>query len=352
MATGRVVAAMSGGVDSSVAAAILKEQGWDVIGVTMQIWPKDTAGDSGCCGLGAIEDARKMAAKLGIRHYVMDFRREFEETVIADFCRQYKQGLTPNPCIRCNKYIKFELLRRRAAELDAGFIATGHYARVLKADEGYQLLKGVDPAKDQSYFLYNLTQHQLAHLLLPVGGLTKPEVRRLAAERGLPSAASKESQDICFIPGGDYRPFLIERLILEPGDIVNSAGNVLGRHKGLPLYTVGQRQGLGLASDKRLYVLKMDSAANRLVVGPEEELFSGQLTSAELTWISGQAPQGNGITAKIRYRAEEAPSKIEVKDNTARVTFEKPQRAVAPGQAVVFYQGEVVLGGGTIIIDN
>ncbi len=340
---------MSGGVDSSVAAAILKGQGYDVIGVTMQLWPRDNRGDR--CGLKAIENARRVAAKLGISHYVMDFRRDFQECVIADFCSKYSWGLTPNPCIVCNSKIKFGLLRRRAAELGADFITTGHYARVQKTNAGYQLLKGVSAAKDQSYFLYTLTQGQLGHLLLPVGGLTKAEVRQNAAALGLPNAEMEESQDICFIDG-DYRDFLAGRMSFKPGDIVDKNGKVLGRHRGLPLYTIGQRQGLGLASGKRLFVTMLDAAANRLVVGSEKELFSSQLAASGLNWISGSPPQEDEITARIRYRAQEVPVTLEIENNNARVTFREPQRAIAPGQAVVFYRRGLVLGGGTIIIDR
>jgi tRNA-specific 2-thiouridylase len=341
MAAGRVAVAMSGGVDSSVAAAILKEQGYDVLGVTMRLRPDDSGSD----------DAEKVAAKLGIPHHVMDFRRQFEDCVIAEFCSGYAKGLTPNPCIVCNRQIKFGLLWQKAAGLGADFIATGHYARVQKTGDGFQLLKGIDTAKDQSYFLYTLTQEQLGHLLLPVGDMTKQEVRQKAAELGLPSAEREESQDICFIDG-DYRDFLAGRMSFEPGDIVDKNGRALGRHGGLPLYTIGQRQGLGLASEKRLYVTKLDTAANRLVVGAEDDLYTNRLTASDLNWISGKTPKGSGITAKIRYRAEEVPLTLEIENSTAGVTFKEPQRAVAPGQAVVFYRRGVVLGGGTIIIDK
>lgn len=345
----RVVVAMSGGVDSSVAAAILKDEGYEIIGVTMQIWPPDSVDSySGCCGLGAIEDARKVAHKLGIRHYVMDFREIFARRVIADFCHEYSRGRTPNPCIRCNQHIKFDHLLRRARELDADFMATGHYARVRSSADGYRLLKGVDPAKDQSYFLYTLNQQQLEYLLLPIGDFCKTEVRRMAAEMDLPTADSKESQDICFIPDGDYRSFIAEHVTLEAGDIVDTDGNILGRHRGLALYTVGQRQGLGLASSERRYVLGLDAASNRLIAGSEEQLLSSRLTAAELNWVAGRAPEGPGITAKIRYKSADAPVELRFRDDTAEVHFGQPQRAVAPGQAVVFYRDETVLGGGII----
>ncbi len=349
MSKGRVVVAMSGGVDSSVAAAILKEQGYQVIGVTMQLWPQDKQAFGGCCGAGAIEDARRVAYKLGIPHYVMNFRDIFAQTVIADFYKEYSLGRTPNPCIRCNQHIKFDVLLGRARELDADFIATGHYGRVEHSSDGYRLLKGVDPAKDQSYFLYTLGQKELRHLLLPIGNFHKTEIRRLASELGLPTATSPDSQDICFIPGGDYRSFIAEYIPLESGDIVDTRGNILGRHRGLAGYTVGQRQGLGLASNRRQYVIRLDASSNRLVVGTEDQLLSSKLIACQLSWVSGEAPgELTGITAKIRYGSPEAAVELSSSDGIAEVYFEKPQRAIAPGQAVVFYQGEAVLGGGII----
>ena len=278
----------------------------------------------------------------------MDFREIFARMVIADFCSEYSLGRTPNPCIRCNQHIKFDRLLRRARELDADFMATGHYARVRSSTDGYRLLKGVDPAKDQSYFLYTLNQQQLEYLLLPIGDFCKTEVRRMAAEMDLPTADSKESQDICFIPDGDYRSFIAERVTLEAGDIVDTDGNILGRHRGLALYTVGQRQGLGLASGERRYVLGLDAASNRLIAGSEEQLLSSRLTAAELNWVAGRAPEGPGIAAKIRYKSADVPVELRFRDDTAEVHFGQPQRAVAPGQAVVFYRDETVLGGGII----
>ena len=347
----RVVVAMSGGVDSSVAAAVLKERGYQVIGVTMQIWPQDKQGFGGCCGLGAVEDAKSVAYKLGIPHYVMNFRDIFAQTVIADFFKEYSRGRTPNPCIRCNQYIKFDALLSRVRELDADFIATGHYGRVEHSADGYRLLKGVDPTKDQSYFLHTLGQKELRHLLLPIGDFHKTEVRRLAAELGLPTATSRDSQDICFIPGNDYRAFIAERVPSPPGDIVDTDGNILGRHNGLARYTVGQRQGLGLASDRRLYVLRIDASSNRLIAGTEEQLLCAQLVASQLNWVSGKAPgELSNITAKVRYSSPEVAVKLSLSDGAAEVYFLKPQRAIAPGQAVVFYQGEAVLGGG--IIEN
>ncbi|GAH28322.1 unnamed protein product [marine sediment metagenome] len=340
---------MSGGVDSSLAAALLKEAGYEVIGVTMQIWPPDKQAFGGCCGLEAVEDAKKVAHKLGIPHYVMNFRDIFAQRVIADFCQEYSLGRTPNPCIRCNQYVKFDALLQRAEELDADFLATGHYARIEKSADGYHLLRAVDRSKDQSYFLYTLRQRELQHLLLPVGDRHKVETRKLAAERGLPTADRRESQDICFIPDSDYRSFIAEYIPVKPGDIVDTEGKVLGKHHGLAHYTVGQRQGLGLASNERLYVLRLDAAHNRLVVGTEDQLSSDRLFATNLSWVSGKAPQEPiNITAKIRYQSPEAAAELHLDDGVAEVNFHQPQKAVAPGQAVVFYQGDTVLGGGII----
>jgi len=340
---------MSGGVDSSLAAALLKEAGYEVIGVTMQIWPSDKQAFGGCCGLEAIEAAKRVAHKLGIPHYVMNFRDIFAQRVIADFCEEYSLGRTPNPCIRCNQYVKFDALLKRTEELDADFIATGHYARIEQSPNGYRLLKAVDPTKDQTYFLYTLRQRELQHLLLPLGNLHKVETRRLAAERGLPTADRRESQDICFIPDNDYRSFIAKHIATKSGDIVDTEGEVLGEHHGLAQYTVGQRHGLGLASNERLYVLRLDVAHNRLVVGTEDQLVSDSLFATELSWVSEKAPQAPiNITAKIRYQSPEAAAELHLDDGVAEVNFHQPQKAIAPGQAVVFYQGDAVLGGGII----
>ncbi len=346
----RVAVAMSGGVDSSLAAALLKEAGYDVIGVTMQIWPSDEqARFGGCCGLEAIEDAKKVAYKLGIPHYVVNFRDIFAQKVIADFCLEYSLGRTPNPCIRCNQYIKFDALLKKAKELDYSFIATGHYARIEQSPNGYHLLKAADLTKDQSYFLYTLGQRQLQHLLLPLANLHKVEVRRLATEMSLPTATRRESQDICFIPDNDYRSFIAKHILLKSGDIIDTNGKILGRHSGLAQYTVGQRQGLGLTSNKRLYVLRLDAANNRLVVGTKDQILGNRLFASQLSWVLGEAPkEPTNITAKLRYRSPEVTAKLNLNDGVAEVNFQQPQWAIAPGQAIVFYQGSAVLGGGII----
>jgi tRNA-specific 2-thiouridylase len=348
MASKRVLVAMSGGVDSSVSAALLKEAGYEVIGVTMQIWPPDKAAFGGCCGVVVAEDARKVAHKLGLPHYVMDFGDVFADTVIDDFCREYGAGRTPNPCTRCNQYVKFGALLDKMKGLDADFLATGHYARVGPTPGGYRLLRAADRTKDQSYFLYTLGQEELKRLLLPLGNLRKTEVRKLAAKLGLSVSAKPDSQDVCFVDN-DYRTFLAGRLAFEPGDIVDTEGRVLGRHSGLARYTVGQRQGLGLAAGCRLYVLKLDTAGNRLVVGSRERLSSKGLIADRLSWVSGKGYEGTvDVTVKIRHRSSEAAARLSVNNGLAEVIFHEPQWAVAPGQSVVFYQGDFVLGGGVI----
>ena len=343
MSPERVVVAMSGGVDSSLAAALLKKGGYEVIGVTMQLRPADELPSE------HTESARRVAHKLGIPHYVVNFSDIFTEQVITPFYQEYSLGRTPNPCIRCNQYIKFDTLLKKAKELGAHFLATGHYARIEQSGGSYRLLKGVDSTKDQSYFLYTLGQRELRHLLLPIGNLHKENVRRIAAELGLPAANRRASQDICFIPDNDYRSFIVNHVPLEPGEIVDTKGKVLGKHNGLAQYTVGQRQGLGLSSNTRLYVLKLDTANNRLIVGTEDRLFSSALFAINLSWVSGKPPiDTTDITAKVRYKSPEVALALHLSDGVARVNFHQPQRAISPGQSVVFYQGDAVLGGGII----
>ncbi len=280
---------------------------------------------------------------------MLDLRKEFHHLVIEYFCEEYSLGRTPNPCTVCNKYIKFGLLLDKALEMGTDYLSTGHYARVEPSGDGYQLLKGVDKSKDQSYFLYRLGQRELARLIFPMGNHYKVEVRKLAAQMGLPTASRQSSQDICFIPDNDYRAFLTKCLHLEPGDIVDNSGRVLGKHQGLARYTIGQRHGLGLAADQPLYVMKLDATANRVVVSAKEQLFTTQLRASNLSWISGKAPERPAqVTARIRYQSAEVPAIITLENSEADIQFQQPQWAVAPGQAIVFYQGEVVLGGGII----
>ena len=352
----RVVIAMSGGVDSSVAAALLKKQGYQAIGVTMQIWPKDRLGDKfgGCCGIGAVEDARRVAYKLGIPHYVMNFRNIFEQKVISDFCREYSRGRTPNPCVRCNQHIKFDALLKRAEGLDADFIATGHYARI-EVDEAtgrYNLRKGVDRRKDQSYFLYTLNQEQLSHVLMPVGGFTKDRVREIASEMGLPVATKSESQEICFIPDDDYPQFLKDYVpqAAMPGPIMDEQENILGTHHGILSYTVGQRKRLGIAATEPLYVTAIEPERNAVIVGNKQEAHGDELIASEMNWITiTELKQTIIAKARIRYRHAEAEAQvIPTGKSKVYVKFKEPQSAITPGQAIVFYDGETVIGGGTI----
>jgi tRNA-specific 2-thiouridylase len=340
MGNQRVVVAMSGGVDSSLAAARLKEAGYDVSGVYMQLWADHN-----------ISDLDHTCQLLDIPLHKLNLETEFKSLVIDYFCREYSLGRTPNPCTTCNQHIKFGLLLDRVLEMGADYLATGHYARIEHSPEGYSLLKAADTTKDQSYFLYTLGQRELQHLLLPLGNLRKAEARRLAAERGLPTSSRHDSQDVCFIPDNDYRSFITQYIPIKSGDIVDTEGKVLGKHNGLAQYTIGQRQGLGLASNERLYVLRSDVVNNRLVVGTRDQLLSDRLLATNLSWVSGKAPQQpTNVTAKIRYKSPQAAAKLHIRDGRAEVQFLQPQRAITPGQAVVFYQGDTLLGGG--IIEN
>ena len=358
MNKGRVIVAMSGGVDSSVAALLLKEQGYEVIGVTMRLWTVEREDlprlGKRCCSVEDVEDARRVCQVIGAPHYFMNFEREFQRHVVDYFVREYDRGRTPHPCLACNDKIKFDFLLRRATFLDADYIATGHYARIRQNGGGLKLLKGADGNKDQSYVLFTLRQPELSRLLLPVGEYRKDKIRELAAQAGLPVAQKPDSQEICFIPDGDYRKFVGGRAKPKPGDIVDFSGTVLGRHPGIQLFTVGQRRGLGLNgnTDRPMYVVKIDPETNRVVLGTEDELFRSTLWASGVNFTSGDTPGGPiEVGAKIRYRARESPATVTPHGEAAEIRFHEPQRAVTPGQAVVFYQGEDLVGGGIIELD-
>lgn len=351
----RVVVAMSGGVDSSVAAALLMEQGYDVVGVMLRLW-SDVDNGSGptnrCCALDSQYNAERVAEILGIPFYLINVASEFKRHVVDYFKTEYVAGKTPNPCVECNRRIRFGTLLRRAMALKAGFLASGHYARIRFHDGRYQLLRGRDRHKDQSYALHVLGQFQLAHVLFPVGGFTKDQVREIARQRGLPMAERRDSQDLCFVADGDYGRFLSERMpeSVRPGPILDSAGRVLGEHRGLVHYTIGQRKGLGISGPARLYVLALDSTENAVIVGTADELGRDVCFAQRVNWVAGEPPNKSfEATAQIRYRAHDALVKATVvDDDTAYVEFYQIQRDITPGQAIVFYQDEVVLGGGTI----
>ncbi|MBM3176228.1 MAG: tRNA 2-thiouridine(34) synthase MnmA [Chloroflexi bacterium] len=350
----RVVVALSGGVDSSMAALTLQETGHEVIGVTMRLWATNEATSSSKSQFPNparnIIDAEQTCHKLDIPFHILHLEREFKEHVIQYLIREYTQGRTPNPCISCNQYIKFGFLLEHALALDADYLATGHYVRVEHHDNAYHLLKGVDPDKDQSYMLYTLTQKKLARTLFPLGNYSKRQVRDLAREKGLPAAGKPSSQDICFV-AADYGTFLSQHVTTEPGDIVDGQGKVLGKHRGAAFYTIGQRHGLGLSTARPLYVTRIEPSTNRVVVGDESQLGSSSLIAVNLNWASGKSPsQPLSVNVKIRYRSPEAPATIHPQADSVNVVFDQPQRAIAPGQAVVFYQGNEVIGGGTIQI--
>ncbi len=349
---------MSGGVDSSLTAALLRDRGYEVIGVTMQVWPADDPerelAQGGCCSLAAVNDARRVADVLGIPFYVLNFREQFEQKVIDLFVREYLAGRTPNPCIACNRFIKFEALLARAVALGADYLATGHYARVaFDRERGrYVLKKARDQRKDQTYVLYNLTQEQLSRTLLPLGEYTKTDVRRMAESYGLKVADKPESQEICFIPDNDYHRFLRERAgaRIKPGPFLDLKGNVLGRHQGLAYYTVGQRKGLGLAFGEPRYVVALDPARNAVILGRADEVFSWGLTATDNNLILYEKINAS-LPVQVKIRSTARPSGAVLspgEDNRLRVRFTEPQRAVTPGQAVVYYEGEFIVGGGTI----
>lgn len=335
---------MSGGVDSSVTAHLLKEAGYEVIGAHMLLSER---GASNVANLGDLENVCRI---LGIPLHKIDFRSEFDSSVISYFCREYAAGHTPNPCVVCNKQIKFGLLLKWALENGAQYLATGHYVRIIDSPAGFHLMRAVSLENDQTYFLYRLGQHELSHMLFPLGNrISKAAVRQIAREAGLPVSEKPKSRDICFIPGGDYRAFIGSFVPQEPGNIVDTDGKILGRHQGLARYTVGQRQGLGISSGGRLYVIQLDAQNNCLIVGSKEELETHRVDLCDLSWISGKAPEVfEGIEARMRYRGSGVAVRVTLSDNTGVVRFEKPQMAVGPGQSCVFYRGEEVLGGGVI----
>jgi len=358
MSKGTVMVGMSGGVDSSVAAAVLLQEGYDVIGVTMQIWPDkpDEAKqiEGGCCSLSAVDDARRVTDRLGIPYYVLNFKDIFNEKVISYFNSEYLRGRTPNPCIACNRFVKFEALLQKALSMGIDYIATGHYARVEYDNEmgRYLLKKSVTAAKDQTYALYTMTQNQLSRTLFPIGNFTKDQVRKLAKELGLPVATKPDSQEICFVEDNDYARYITENTDAEikPGFFVDTKGNRLGMHKGIIHYTVGQRKGLGITFGKPMYVVAIRPEDNTVVLGEANEVFSSSLTASDLNFISiPELKDEIRVTAKIRYSAKEADAVVRpLGPDRVEVAFNEPQRAVTPGQSVVFYQGDVVVGGGVI----
>ena len=352
----RVVVAMSGGVDSSVAASLLAEAGHDVVGLSMQLYDQreSAEGFGTCCSIDDLHDARRVAAAIGIPHYLLNFEAPFRRLVMENFAAEYAAGRTPIPCVHCNADLKFATLAEKAAAFGASAVATGHYARVVFDEDAkrYQLLRGVDPEKDQSYFLFSLTQDQLAHALFPVGHLRKADVRAYAASRELAVADKPDSHEICFVPDGNTARFVERHLnaAMPEGDLVDTSGRVVGHHKGIHHFTVGQRKGLGVWTGSPLYVLKLLPAEARVVVGPRAELGCERLTASSVNWIAGNPPEGpRRVTARIRHRHRDAPAIVEA-DATgrARLRFDEPQVAVTPGQAVVFYDGEAVVGGGWI----
>lgn len=352
----KAIIAMSGGVDSSVAAYLMKENGFDCIGATMKLFDNEDItinNEKSCCSLDGVEDARSVANRLEIPYYVFNFRDDFCKKVIDNFVFTYENGGTPNPCIECNRNLKFKKLMDKMYELGFDYIVTGHYASVEKKDGRFLLKRGVDKSKDQSYVLYSLTQEQLSHTVFPLGEFTKTQIREIANEQGFLNANKKESQDICFVPDGDYASFIIKytNKTYPAGNFINKDNEVIGTHQGIINYTVGQRKGLGVAFGEPRYVCSVNPEDNTVTLGKNEDLFSNELTANDINLISVDRIDGEmRVTAKIRYNHKEQPATVvQIDDNTIKVIFDEPQRAITKGQAVVFYDGEYVVGGGTII---
>ncbi len=344
---------MSGGVDSGVAAYFMKEKGFDCTGATMKLHDEGLSyvSDKTCCSLDDVEDARAVARKLGMPHYVLNFKEDFEKKVIEKFIRTYEQGGTPNPCIDCNRYLKFEKLMNTMYELGCDYVVTGHYARIEERGGRFYLKKGTDASKDQSYVLYSLTQEQLSHTLFPLGEYTKEEIRKIASEQGFINAKKRESQDICFVPDGDYSAFIkrYTNKTYPEGSFTDIDGNVIGTHSGIINYTIGQRKGLGVAAGRPVYVVKKDLDKNRVILGSNEDLMSDYLEAEDFNWIYEEPEAEIRCFAKTRYNMKEQPCTVKSEGGRVSVKFDSPVRAITSGQAVVLYDGDYVLGGGTII---